>query len=110
MKSTVRFFYIACFFIISIFSSACTHFPPRLYRIDIQQGSDIKEDMIKKLRRGMSKEQVKEILGSPTLPHVLDTERFDYYFSFKPGMKGKPVKKHFVVFFKNGVVDHWKEY
>lgn len=86
--------------------SACT-FPPRLYRMDVQQGSDITPEMVKRLRRGMSKEQVIEILGSPTLTHALDRDRWDYYFSLKPGMGGPFVEKHFTVFFSNNRLTNW---
>jgi outer membrane protein assembly factor BamE len=88
-------------------SIACSNFPPRLYRLDIRQGNDITPEMVSKLRPGMTKEQVVEILGSPTLSHALNVDRFDYYYFFKPGKGGAIVEKHFSVFFKNERVLRW---
>jgi outer membrane protein assembly factor BamE len=85
---------------------ACS-FPPRLYRMDIQQGSNIDPEMISRLRPGMTKEAVQGILGTPTIRHILDTDRFDYYYSLKSGMSGKFIEKHFTVFFRNNRVVNW---
>lgn len=75
--------------------------------MDVMQGNEITEEMIKNLRVGMSKEQVNEMLGTPTLVHTLDTERWDYYYSLVPGKRGKIVEKHFTVFFRNGHLQRW---
>ncbi len=85
------------------FITGCANFPPGIHRMDVQQGNDIKPEMIKKLRVGMSREAVKEILGSPSLVHMLDNERWDYYYSFLPGRKGPKAKveQHFTLFFKH---------
>lgn len=98
------------FFLFSIFSlscfglSACSSFPPRIYRIDVQQGNHITPEMVSKLHRGMTREQVKDIMGTPALLHTLNTDRWDYYFSFRPGMGGKTQKKHVSVFFSGDKV------
>ena len=40
---------------------------PLLYKIDIQQGNVIEQDMINKLKPGMDKNQVKFIMGTPVI-------------------------------------------
>lgn len=87
--------------------SGCS-FPPRIYRIDIQQGNHVTPEMVAKLRRGMSKSQVQEVMGTPTLMHALNNDRWEYYYSHKPGMAPhKKVEKPFSVFFKDGRLQRW---
>lgn len=111
MQYFTRFFiltsFLACLSFLCLNLTACSNIPPRLYRIDIRQGNDISDAMIARLRIGMSKEQVIEILGSPTLSHALNVNRFDYYYYFKSGKGGAIVEKHFAVFFKGGRVTRW---
>lgn len=77
-------------------------FPPRIYRMDVRQGNHITPDMVAKLKTGMSQEQVRDILGSPTLPHTINCNRWDYYYYFKPGTGGDIIRKHLTVYFRNG--------
>ncbi len=107
MQYFLRIFFITSLALLCLNFTACSGFPPRIYRIDIRQGNDISDEMVARLRVGMSKEQVIGILGSPTLSHALNTNRFDYYYYFKPGMGGDIVEKHFAVFFKGGRVIRW---
>jgi len=88
--------------------TGCTQFPPRIYRMDVQQGNAITPDMINALRIGMSKEQVQQIMGTPALTHSLNQNRWDYYYSFRPGNGSKTIEKHFVIFFQNNRVIQWE--
>jgi outer membrane protein assembly factor BamE len=87
--------------------TAC-HFPPRIYRMDIRQGNLLTEEMICKLKKGMSKEQVRDILGSPALTHTLDKNRWDYYYYLKPGSGDPIIEKHFTVYFNNEKLVNWE--
>jgi outer membrane protein assembly factor BamE len=84
-------------------------FPPRIYRIDIQQGNSVTEEMKQRLRKGMTKAQVQEIMGTPTLMHVFNADRWDYYYYFKTGNTGEICEKDFTVFFKGDRVSGWSE-
>ncbi len=86
---------------------ACT-FPPRIYRMDVQQGNILSEEMVGCIKRGMSKSQVQEILGTPALAHTINTNRWDYYYFFKPGMGGQQIERRYTVFFKNDRVVGWE--
>src|SRR5688572_23392774 len=58
------------------------------YRIDIQQGNYISQDMVAQLKPGMSKEQVRLALGTPLLTDIFHADRWDYvYWREKPGAK-----------------------
>ena len=60
-------------------------FVPRIpgvspYRIDIQQGNYISQDMVGQLKPGMSKEQVRLTLGTPLLTDIFHADHWDYVY------------------------------
>lgn len=58
---------------------------PSVYKIDIQQGNIITQDMINQLRPGMTKAQVKYLMGSPLILDPFHANRWDYIYSIQPG-------------------------
>ena len=58
---------------------------PGVYRIDIQQGNAIDQDMINQLKSGMSKKQVSYVMGTPLLIDTFHPNRWDYVYSIHPG-------------------------
>lgn len=79
--------------------SACT-FPPRLYRMDVRQGNYLSQEQLSRLKVGLSKSEVIEIMGSPMAAHFLNADRWDYYFYLKPGQGGAIQQKCLTLFFK----------
>ncbi|HEU0228990.1 MAG TPA: outer membrane protein assembly factor BamE [Burkholderiaceae bacterium] len=77
------------------------------YKMDVQQGNWITSEQVAQLRKGMTPDQVRFILGSPTLHDVLHADRWDYPYLNEPGY-GKREDRNFTVWFKNGLLDHWK--
>jgi outer membrane protein assembly factor BamE len=53
------------------------------YRIDIQQGNVVTQDMIAKLKPGMTRAQVRFALGSPLVVDPFRTDRWDYVYVFE---------------------------
>jgi len=51
------------------------------YRIEIQQGNYVSQDAIAQVKSGMSKEQVRAILGTPLLNDIFHANRWDYVFT-----------------------------
>jgi outer membrane protein assembly factor BamE len=71
------------------------------YRIEIQQGNFISQDMVAQLKPGMSKEQVRLALGTPLLNDIFHADRWDYVFwREKPGTKRE--QRKLTVFFEDG--------
>jgi outer membrane protein assembly factor BamE len=68
------------------------------YRIDIRQGNYITQDMVAQLKPGMTRDQVRFILGTPLVADIFHAERWDYIYSFKPG-RGEVQLRRFAVFF-----------
>lgn len=70
------------------------------YRIDIQQGNVVTREQLAQVRPGMSKLQVRDLLGVPLLADPFHTGRWDYIFTYqKPG---KPLVRREVVLLFDG--------
>lgn len=75
------------------------------YRIDVRQGNYIDQAMVAQLKRGMTREQVRFVLGTPLVVDIFRANRWDYVYRFKPG-KGDPEQRVFSVFFVDDKLDH----
>ena len=69
-----------------------------LYRVDVQQGNVIKESQVQQLKPGLSREEVRNLLGTPALADPFHVSRWDYAYSFKPSY-GSRQQKHLSLFF-----------
>jgi len=52
------------------------------YKMDIQQGNVVTQEMILKLRPGMTRAQVRFIMGTPLVNDPFHTDRSDYFYMF----------------------------
>jgi outer membrane protein assembly factor BamE len=77
-----------------------------VYRMDIQQGNFLTGKTVDKLEVGMTRAQVRYLLGTPMLPDVFDKDRWDYLFYFQHAHY-RPQHRHLVVFFKDDKVEHF---
>lgn len=59
--------------------------PPLLYKVDVQQGNVIEQDMLDRLKPGMNKEQVRYIMGTPVLIDPFHNNRWEYVYSYQKG-------------------------
>ena len=74
-----------------------------VHKIDVQQGNYVTQDAVAKIKEGMTKSEVRQVLGTPLLSDVFHANRWDYYFSqVKDGKAGD--RKRFSVFFENDKV------
>jgi len=69
-----------------------------IYKIDVEQGNFVTQDMVDRVKPGMTKAQVKQILGTPLLTDVFHADRWDYYFDNAKSGKRVAHKKLTVVF------------
>ncbi|MCS5563960.1 outer membrane protein assembly factor BamE domain-containing protein [Alcanivorax sp.] len=74
---------------------------PGVYRIDIPQGNFVTEEMLGELQPGMSPEQVRYVLGAPTLVDPFTPDKWFYLMTYRPG-KGDNVSQQIVLHFENG--------
>lgn len=75
------------------------------YKINIQQGNFISSEMLAKVQPGMTKEQIRFVLGTPLLTDMFHAGRWDYVFRLqKPN--GATTTNRVTVFFSGNLVDH----
>jgi len=70
------------------------------YRINIVQGNFVSREAVSQLREGMTRDQVKFLLGTPLLNDVFHANRWDYVFSFRRGNTPVVQQRRFTVFFE----------
>ena len=72
---------------------------PGVYRIDVGQGNLITEEMLDKLRVGMTTRQVEYVMGSPMITDTFHPDRWDYFYSLETG-KGIHVENQLTLYFE----------
>ncbi len=88
-----------------VFLAACSGSPEVTsylspYRIDVRQGNYVTQEMVARLKPGMSKDQVRFALGTPLVTDLFHADRWDYIYRFKPG-RGELQSRRLVVHFEN---------
>ena len=74
---------------------------PGVYRIDIPQGNFVTEDMLAELKPGMTPDQVRFVLGAPTLVDPFTPDVWFYPMTYRPG-KGDNVRQKITIYFDGG--------
>ena len=59
---------------------------PGVYRINIEQGNIVTQDLVDQLQPGMSKRQVRFILGTPLVEDTFNQDRWDYVYVLRNGL------------------------
>ncbi len=86
----------------SLLLAACSAAPTvKPYRIDIRQGNVVTQEMVAQLKPGLTKDQVRFVLGSPLVADMFHTDRWDYIYYFNPG-QGELQQRRLTVFFEQG--------
>jgi outer membrane protein assembly factor BamE len=77
------------------------------YRITVVQGNFVSKEAAAQMQVGMSRAQVKQILGTPLLTDMFHADRWDYVFYFKRGSTSVVQQRDFVVNFAGDRVASW---
>jgi outer membrane protein assembly factor BamE len=75
-----------------------------VYRIPIQQGNFLEPKDIDQINLGMTRSQVRYLLGTPMVADPFTSSRWDYVYYLKKGRLGQPDQRHFIVFFDDDKV------
>ena len=68
------------------------------YKIEVVQGNFVSKEQVQALQPGMSRQQIRDILGTPLVTSVFHSDRWDYVFTIKrPGVE--PQVRKLVIFF-----------
>lgn len=71
--------------VLALLLPACSYIPmaPSVYKIDIQQGNVVTQDMLSRLKPGMTKSQVRFALGTPLVTDAFHPNRWDYVYRYQ---------------------------
>ncbi len=77
------------------------------YRINIVQGNFVSKEAYEQLKAGMTRDQVRQVLGTPLLTDIFHANRWDYVFYFKRGNTSVVQERHLRVYFENDTLARW---
>ena len=81
--------------------------PRGVYKLDINQGNYISQDMVDKLKVGQTRQQVAPALGTPLVADAFHDNRWDYVYEFK--RQGRTLEhRQFTVYFVDDKLARWE--
>lgn len=81
-----------------------------VYRVDVQQGNLLDEVDVEAVRPGMTRSQVRFLLGTPVVEDAFHKDRWDYVYYFRRGRSSREEKRWLIVTFsEDKVVDIRKD-
>jgi len=80
---------------------------PGVHRLTIQQGNVITQSMVDRLRPGMTRSQVRFVLGNPIVDDPLVQDRWDYYYSIQVA-GGDVVRRTLQLYFVDGRLSYFE--
>ena len=84
--------------LLHLFISSC------VYRMDIQQGNLLKLETLDRVEVGMTKSQIKYLLGGPLVGTPFEENRWDYIYYYQPGDKADTQRYWLIVYFEGNRV------
>ncbi|TFY98087.1 outer membrane protein assembly factor BamE [Ramlibacter rhizophilus] len=77
------------------------------YKPPVVQGNFVSREQAELLKPGMSRQQVREVLGTPLVTSLFHADRWDYVFTLKrPGVPSQA--HHLTVFFKDNALERFE--
>ena len=58
---------------------------PGVYRINVEQGNVVTEEMVEQLRPGLNRRQDRYIIGTPLIEDAFHSDRWDYRYLLRNG-------------------------
>lgn len=83
---------------------------PGVYRIDVEQGNIVDQETADQLEPGMSKRQVRFILGTPLVEDPFNQDRWDYSYTRRNGLKVLSQSRLTVVFTQDALSEVLGDY
>lgn len=77
------------------------------YKIDVIQGNFVSKEQVEALKAGMTRGQVKDVLGTPLVASLFHADRWDYVFTLK--RRGvEPQSFKYTTYFKGDVLERFE--
>lgn len=86
----------------AIGASGCGWLAP--YRMEVQQGNFLTQDKVSQLRAGLTRDQVKFLLGTPLVSDVFHADRWDYVFLRQKANFGGSEQRRLTLFFDEDIL------
>lgn len=86
--------------ILCLLNAACDVLTP--YRIEIQQGNYVTQEMVAQLKPGLTRDQVRFVMGTPLVNDIFHEERWDYVFVRQRANSRDVERRRIAVFFEDG--------
>lgn len=72
-----------------------------VYKVEVQQGNVISQDMIDRLKPGMTRSQVRFVLGTPLVTDSFHPNRWDYYYYLRRSKEKTGETRRLTLIFRN---------
>jgi outer membrane protein assembly factor BamE len=79
-----------------------------VYKMNIQQGNYLVAESVSQLKEGMTRSQVRFLLGTPMVPDAFNEDRWDYYYFFSSRKFDEPLKRRLTVYFADDKVQRFE--
>jgi len=83
--------------------NGCAQWLPEAHKLDLQQGNTVKLEQLEAISLGMTKTEVRKIMGSPMLSDPFHNQRWDYIYRFIPN-KGFERKSLLTLYFEDDLL------
>jgi outer membrane protein assembly factor BamE len=80
-----------------------------VYRMDVQQGNLLDAEQIAQVEVGMTRSQVRFLLGTPMVIDSFNADRWDYVYSLRRGHERQVSRRHLIVWFDGDKVTKVEE-
>jgi outer membrane protein assembly factor BamE len=70
-----------------------------VYRVDVQQGNLLEDKEVEAIKVGMTRSQVRFLLGTPAISDPFHADRWDYIYYFRQGRKRTADRAWLIVYF-----------
>ena len=97
-------FFSILFVILLINQLGCQIFPPRIYKMDLQQGILYPTKKIKKIKPGLHRSEVQALLGKPLLKTSMQNKQWYYIYTKKTCNQTHTQLQKLIICFKNNHV------
>jgi len=75
-----------------------------VYHLEVQQGNVVTQEMVDKLKPGMTRNQVRYVLGTPLVIDPFHPDRWDYYYYLRGSKEKTGEAQRLTVIFKNDLL------
>ena len=90
--------FVAALVVAGLLAGGCAN-PLRPYRMEIQQGNYVTQEMVAQLKPGMTKEQVRFALGTPLINDIFHADRWDYVYTRQRARSREVEQRGLTIFF-----------